>query len=200
MKLCSAPLLLLSNSNPLRWASSWLLVHDDRLHLFCQHKAEPNPRALTVLGFFHILLGEVSLIFSLVGFKRWKQPDRNPSAQRQGPESAFPCGRRWCASDCQRNTLQKFTAPRRQRLSAAFPAAGTWGQFAQNERQIARQRRTIGAQYGGGTLLKKRCGTFFNNQKRGLDSPRFFIPVPFSHRSSPLPEPRGPPAAAAGNP
>ena len=34
LKLRSAPLLLLSNSNPLRWASSWLLVHDDRLHLF----------------------------------------------------------------------------------------------------------------------------------------------------------------------
>ena len=37
LKLRSAPLLLLSNSNPLRWASSWFLVHDDSLHLFYQH-------------------------------------------------------------------------------------------------------------------------------------------------------------------
>ena len=34
LKLRSAPLLLLSNSNPLRWASSWFLVRDDSLHLF----------------------------------------------------------------------------------------------------------------------------------------------------------------------
>ena len=37
LKLRSAPLLLLSNLNPLRWASSWFLVHDDRLYLFYQH-------------------------------------------------------------------------------------------------------------------------------------------------------------------
>ena len=34
LKLRSAPLLLLSNSNPLRWASSWFWVQDDRLYLF----------------------------------------------------------------------------------------------------------------------------------------------------------------------
>ena len=37
LKLRSAPLLLLSNSNPLRWASSWFLVRDDSLHLLYQH-------------------------------------------------------------------------------------------------------------------------------------------------------------------
>ena len=37
LKLRSAPLLLLSNSNPLRWASSWFWVRDDGLHLFYQH-------------------------------------------------------------------------------------------------------------------------------------------------------------------
>ena len=41
-KLHSAPLLLLSNSNPLRWASSWLLVHDDRLHLFHRNQQEKS--------------------------------------------------------------------------------------------------------------------------------------------------------------
>ena len=37
LKLRFSPLLLLSNSNPLRWASSWFLVRDDGLHLFYQH-------------------------------------------------------------------------------------------------------------------------------------------------------------------
>ena len=32
LKLCSAPLLLLSNSNLLRWASSWFWWHDDHLN------------------------------------------------------------------------------------------------------------------------------------------------------------------------
>ena len=50
LKLRSAPLLLLSNSNPLRWASSWLLVHDDRLHLFYQHMTNPNNPNLFPIG------------------------------------------------------------------------------------------------------------------------------------------------------
>ena len=44
LKLCSATLLLLSNSNPLRWASSWLLAHNDRLHLFYQHRTKKTYR------------------------------------------------------------------------------------------------------------------------------------------------------------
>ena len=53
LKLRSAPLLLLSNSNPLRWASSRLLVHDDCLHLFYQHMTNslqlPNEAGACVL-------------------------------------------------------------------------------------------------------------------------------------------------------
>ena len=40
LKLRSASLLLLSDPNPLRRAWSWLLVHDDCLHLFYQYMTE----------------------------------------------------------------------------------------------------------------------------------------------------------------
>ena len=52
LKLRSAPLLLLSNSNPLRWASSWLLVHDDRLHLYYQHMTRRSERYNACSGSF----------------------------------------------------------------------------------------------------------------------------------------------------
>ncbi len=40
LKPRSASLLLLFDPNPLRRASSWLLVHDDCLHLFYQYMTE----------------------------------------------------------------------------------------------------------------------------------------------------------------